>query len=51
MEVWETEAPHGCWCNTVHGTLGGALGAGADLSGFLPLSALTACLPHSGLIS
>lgn len=26
-------------------------GGGADLSGFLPLSALTACLPHSGLIS
>lgn len=27
--------------------LGAAGGGGADLCGFLPLSALTACLPHS----
>lgn len=53
MEAGEALAPYGSWCSV---TGGGGLGlghgrGGADLSGFLPLSGLTACLPHSGSIS
>lgn len=53
MGVREAAAPYGAGATwyTVHGTRGegpwGCGGGGADLSGFLPLSALTACLPHS----